>query len=172
MLDRELNRKTLGAVGAVMLMVAGAGFAGYRSYNQKQVDQIVARRELQMDRERGIPASLEADPNASPEERKQARVAAIEKMQFKGTSPVEVDPKATPEPTAAATPTATPIPSATPAPAAVTSTAPVPSVTPVPNVTPVPGLTPIPAGMPVPSGTPLPSPASGSGAIPAPGTPG
>jgi hypothetical protein len=89
MLHQELNRKVVLIVAAATLALVVVGFVGYNSYQKKEVNTLVARRDWQVNREMGIPLSMEADTNASPEEREQARKAALEQLQWGGKSEVD-----------------------------------------------------------------------------------
>lgn len=144
MLKRELDHKIIIAAIAAMLAFVLVGFLGHKSYRQKQVNEIVSRRAWKENRESGVPLSMEAGPDATPEERKQARILATEEMQWQGKSQVEVDPNATPAPVVTPIPTASPLP----------TVAPVPMATLEPTATPEISATPIPVATPAPSTTP------------------
>ena len=89
MLREKLNYKvTLAVIGAT-LVCAVAGLVGYNSYNRKQVDSITEQRAWQVNRESGIPLSMEAAAGATAEEREQARISALERMHWQGQSEVE-----------------------------------------------------------------------------------
>lgn len=82
MLSQKFDRKaTVIALGAT-LTCAALLMIGYSSYQKKQTNEIVQHREWQTNREMGIPIAMDAEPNASPEEKEQARTAALEKTHW------------------------------------------------------------------------------------------
>ncbi len=89
MFRQEINSKVVFLVAAVVMAVVVVGFVGYNSYQKKEVDGLMAKRDWQINREMGIPLSMEPEANLSPEERKQARKAALEQSHWGGGSEVE-----------------------------------------------------------------------------------
>ena len=99
MSKQKLDRRIVFGAAAAMLGIAVLGLVGYNSYQRKQVNEIVAHRAWQLNREMGVPLSMEAGANATPEEREQARRFAQEQMQWQGKSEVEtLDTISTPTP--------------------------------------------------------------------------
>ncbi|RYX85959.1 hypothetical protein EON83_04170 [bacterium] len=90
MFQQQVDRKVVIIVAAVVAVVVVAGFMGYNRFQGKQVENLTAKRDWQVNREMGIPLSMESqEANMSPEERKQARKAALEQSRWGGESAVE-----------------------------------------------------------------------------------
>ncbi|RYG71950.1 hypothetical protein EON80_04615 [bacterium] len=89
MIRKELNRKTIIIVLAGVFSVVVLGALGYNSSQGKSTETLEAKRDWQVNREMGIPISMEPEAGLSPEERKGARKAALEQSRWKGDSIVD-----------------------------------------------------------------------------------